>query len=285
MGALLKEHRVKIYISFDLEGMGCITHGDQIPDEGIAWELREQITRELNAIMAGAERAGATSFLVNDTHSPSHNCIPALLNPKAEYLGGWGQPWTTLQDLDESFAAVFLIGQHAMAGHPVGNLSHTWLPKILIEVRLNDHPIGEIGLNALLAGCFGVPVALVTGDKAACEEAQSLLGDVETVVIKHSVSRQSARLIHPELLYERLQEAASRAILRLPYLKPYRPEPPLRLTLRWSNPMFAQLISMIPGATQEDSCTVGFVGKDGLEVYRFFFTATSMSFAFHDRLY
>jgi D-amino peptidase len=192
---------------------------------------------------------------------------------------------TTLQDLDESFAAVFLVGQHGMAGHSDGTLSHTWLPKSLLEMRLNGSPIGEIGLNALLAGYFNVPIALVSGDSAACAEARELLGDIEVVCVKQSISRQSARLLHPEVVRRRLRDAASRAIHRLASFRPYRPPPPLRIELRWSNPMLAQLTAMIPGAWRTGPCTVAFEGQSAMEVYRFFFTATSMSFAFEDLRY
>ncbi|MFN8651538.1 MAG: M55 family metallopeptidase [Gemmatimonadales bacterium] len=47
----------------------------------------------------------------------------------------------------------------------------------IMDVRLNGISVGEVGVNAMLAGTFGVPVALVTGDKAVGLEARALLGD------------------------------------------------------------------------------------------------------------
>mgnify|MGYP000038289342 FL=1 len=140
---------MKIYISFDMEGMACVTHGWQIPGDTFANELREQVTDELNAIIEGAARAGATEFYVNDTHARANprrvnHCIPARLHPQALYLGGWGIPFPTVEGLDESFSALLLVRQHAMAGHPTGDLSHTWV-RTLVSVRLNEQPIGEIG--------------------------------------------------------------------------------------------------------------------------------------------
>jgi D-amino peptidase len=275
----------KIYISFDMEGMGCITHGNQIPDEGVQDELRRLVTEELNAVITGGVAAGAEAFCVNDAHSSSHNCVPSLLDHRAEYVGGWGQPLTTVQGLDETFDAVFLVGQHSMAGHPVGNLSHTWIPKWLYNLRVNGMTMGEIGLNALLAGHFGVPVALVTGDSAACTEASELLGDIETVTVKHSVGRQSARLMHPDLVRQHLQVSAERAVRRLSDLRAYELQPPFWIELDWATPMFAQLVAMIPGARNSGPRTTVFEGRDVMEIYRFFYTATFMSAAFEDRLY
>jgi D-amino peptidase len=273
------------YISFDLEGMGCVTHGDQIPDEGLSGELRELVTAELNAVIAGASAAGGTRFLVNDSHSRSHNCIPSLLDPRAEYIGGWGQPMTTVEAMDQSYDGVFLVGQHAMAGHGTGDLSHTWIPKWLYGVRLNGQPVGEIGLNALLAGRLGVPVALVTGDEAACREASDLLGNVETAIVKQSISRQSARLMHPNQVRGLLTTSAERAVHRLQEFRPYRPDPPFRMELEWTTPMFAQLTAMIPGASASGPRTTAFEADDVMTTYRFFFAATFLSMAFEDRLF
>ncbi len=274
-----------IYISFDLEGMGCVTHSDQIPDEGLSDELRELITAELNAAISGASAGGASRFFVNDSHSRSHNYIPLLLDPRAEYIGGWGQSMTTLEALDESFNGVFLVGQHAMAGHGTGNLSHTWIPKWLYEVRVNGQPMGEIGLNALVAGWLGVPVVLVSGDDTACREAVALLGDVETAIVKHSISRQSARLMHPSCVRGLLAASAERAVQRLEVFRPYRPAPPFKMELQWTTPMFAQLTSMIPGALASGPRTTTFEANDVMTIYRFFFAATFLSMAFEDRLF
>jgi len=64
--------------------------------------------------------------------------------------------------------------------------NHTYADRVH-DVRLNGKPVGELGLNAGLAGVHRVPVALVSGDSALAAEAKDLLGDgVATVVVKEA---------------------------------------------------------------------------------------------------
>jgi D-aminopeptidase len=60
----------------------------------------------------------------------------------------------------------------------------------------NDYePASEARFNALVAGQFGVPVALVTGDDVICEETRRWLPHVETAVVKYAIDRYTARCL------------------------------------------------------------------------------------------
>src|SRR4051795_7144321 len=96
------------------------------------------------------------------------------------------------EGLDSSFGAALFVGYHARAGTPDGVLNHTWMGREILDVQLNGKLAGEIRLIAELAAWHGVPVALVTGDAAACAEAREVLGDVETVAVKTGADRYAA---------------------------------------------------------------------------------------------
>src|SRR5690606_17782149 len=94
--------------------------------------------------------------------------------------------------------AVFYTGYHARAGTPDGPLAHTWSGWIH-DVRVNGTSMGEYGINAIVAGHFNVPVAMVAGDYRAVAQTRELLGEhVVGAVVKHGYSVTSAVHLQPE---------------------------------------------------------------------------------------
>ena len=220
---------MKIYISVDMEGVSNVVmpyqwHAD---DAGSYSEIKELATREVNAAIEGAARAGATEFIVNENHS-GKEIIPELLDKRALLLSGQGKGLETVHGI-EKCDALFLTGIHPRMGVRDGVCDHTWMPKVFYEFRVNDMPLGEIGLNALVAGHFDVPTTLVTGCKAACEEAIDLLGKVETVAVKEGVGRYAAYCPHPEINRQKICEAAERAVKNHRQFKPCEMKTPYRL--------------------------------------------------------
>jgi D-aminopeptidase len=57
------------------------------------------------------------------------------------------------------------IGYHARAGTRNATIDHTYT-RLVYKARLKGEPVGELALNAAMAGIYGVPVALVSGDQA-----------------------------------------------------------------------------------------------------------------------
>jgi D-amino peptidase len=207
---------VKIYMSVDMEGITGIVHREQIMSEGREYERgRQLMTQDLNAAIEGAVRAGATEILVNDSHATMRNILLSEMKPPARLITG--APSTKdmcqLQGLDETFDAAFLIGYHARADTFGAILSHTIASSAVAELRINGRPQGETGLNAVVAGHFGVPVALVTGDTLLAEEAREYLPPgVEIVAVKTSIGRTVADCMLPEVTYDLIADAAERAV-------------------------------------------------------------------------
>lgn len=179
---------LKVYVSVDIEGITGLVHFHQYSAEsGQQYDMRLQMTREANAAIEGAFEAGATEVLVNDAHGTQKNLIPSELDKRAQLILGNTKPLSMMQGIDESFDGAFFIGYHAGASVQ-GVCSHTYTGYVS-EVRLNGQPAGEVMINSAVAGYFGVPVALVTGDSAACNEALSILVTVETVAVKRTYNK------------------------------------------------------------------------------------------------
>src|SRR6478672_6538618 len=208
---------MRVYISVDMEGIAGVVHEDQTdPIEprhaGDYNRFRRLMTNEANAAITGALDAGATGVVVNDSHWLMRNLLAEELNPVAELLSGGPKLYSMVEGIDGGFDAAMFIGYHARAGTGNAVIDHTYTDRVY-EVRVNGQPFGEAGLNAALAGAFGVPVALVSGDRALAAEVRELLGEqVETVVVKEPLGRYAARAVAPAVARRRIHDGAKRAL-------------------------------------------------------------------------
>jgi D-amino peptidase len=160
------------------------------------------------------------------------------------------------------------VGYHGRAGRGPGVLAHTMSP-MLLDVRLNGQPVGEIGANAFLAGHHGAPVVFLSGDALACEELRDLAPGAVTVAVKEALGQGSARTRHPELAREQIREAAATAIRQLDQVQPVIAEGPVELEIDLYRPHVVDLASLIPGVVRRDGArTIAFTARDMAEAYR-----------------
>jgi len=177
---------MKAFISIDMEGIcGVVREIETDPTKGgeAYQQSRRLMTQEGNAAIEGCLKAGATEVLIADSHWNFDNLIPEELHEGATLLRGTPRGFSMVQDLDASYDAALFVGYHAKAGTPRAILDHTYSGTIA-AVRVNGIEVGETGINAYLAGHYGVPVVLVTGDWAVTAEAKGLSPNVHTVAVK-----------------------------------------------------------------------------------------------------
>ena len=276
---------MKVYISVDLEGISGVTSSEQVlQKEGARLEVRHWVVNEINAAAGAAFDAGAEEVWVNEHHS-GKDLLLDLLDPRLVILEGKPKPLMTLHGLDATFSAVFLIGIHAKAGTPQAILDHTWNARIIQAVRVNGHPVGEIGLNALFASHYGVPIALVSGDQAAVEEAKRLLGPVEGAIVKFGLDRYSARLIHPVRAAEILRQAACRAMSSLAQFRPFSLGLPASLEIDLTNTAMAERVCMVPTCARLGPITVSFPCESYLQLMNNLMVATALAKTVLDPVY
>ncbi len=260
---------MRVYVMTDLEGVsGVWSIEEQCVPSGREYDLaRRLLTAEVNAAVDGLLAAGATEIVVADGHGAGGLYFPDL-HPEAVAL--MGRPVPPAWALDEDFDAFLMIGQHAMAGTERGILDHTLSSQSIVHVWLNGERIGEMGLNAAVAGHFGVPTILLSGDDVACEEAQALLsplGPIETVAVKQSLTRGCGLCLAPARAQELIRDAATRALQRVSEFRPYRPEPPLELKFEYLLNTPAEQAARRPGVERVDERTVVYRGDDFVQLY------------------
>ena len=262
---------MRVYISVDMEGVAGVVHENQTDpiDPRHAGEynrFRRLMTAEANAAIEGALAAGAERVLVNDSHWLMMNLLAEELHPAAELLSGGPKARSMVEGIELGFDAAFFVGYHARAGVGHAIIDHTYT-SIVHEVRLNGRPVGELAINAALAGTYGVPVALVSGDQALAAEARDFLGAaVETVVVKEAVGRFAARSVAPSEACRRIREGAVAALRRAH--APLQLPAPVRLEVDFQLTHMADMAELAPGSVRTAGRTVAFTHDDYREVFR-----------------
>ena len=262
---------MRVYVSVDMEGVAGVVHEDQTDpiDPRHAGEynrMRRLMTAEANAAVEGALAAGAERVLVNDSHWLMTNLLAEELDPAAELLSGGTKARSMMEGVEEGFDAALFVGYHARAGVGHAIIDHTYTDRVH-EARLNGRPVGELALNAALAGTYGVPVALVSGDQALAAEAREVLGPaVETVVVKHAVGRFAARSVAPSVACRLIREGARAALGRAH--EPLRMAAPVQLEVDFALTQMADMAVLVPGSIRTAGRTVAFTHDDYREVFR-----------------
>jgi D-amino peptidase len=227
-----------ILIAADMEGITGVVNWDQVSPGHSEYErFRGLMTEDVNAAARGAFEAGAQTISVVDGHSQGNNILIERLDPRVRLICGTPSPLSMIQGV-EGVDGVLFVGYHARAGTAHAILDHTWSSRCVHNVWLNGEIVGEYGLNAAMAGYFGVPVAMVSGDQTVCAQVIALLGsEVETAVVKQALGRYSAQCLAPEASRDVIQHAAHNAVRNLAKgrsARPYIVKQPVTLRVEFS---------------------------------------------------
>ncbi|MFC0032362.1 M55 family metallopeptidase [Micromonospora chaiyaphumensis] len=261
---------MKVLISVDMEGISGIVHPTETNPDRYDYERgRALMTAEANAVIAGVSDAEPDAVVwVADAHGTFRNLLPEDLDRRAHHVRGKPRPLGMLAGLDEHTDAVMFVGYHARAGAGPAVLAHTMSDAIL-DVRLAGRSLGEIGLNAAMAGDVGVPVVLLSGDDAACTEFHELVPSAVTVAVKQTLGQAAAVALHPQEARERLRRAAADAIARRASIPPLKMAGPLDVEVDLYGPYMVDLAVLVPGVTRVGGGrTVAFRAADFADAYR-----------------
>lgn len=237
---------MKIYIVTDLEGISgvCLFEQTRDRDPALYEEARRLLMGEVNAAVQGCIDGGANEVVVLDGHGGGFNFIPEEMHPRADFITGPQRP-QPLVGLDETFDAVLCVGFHAKMGTENGILHHTQSSRRESRYWYNGIEMGEIGQVAIIAGHYNVPVVMVTGDRAACDEARELLGEsIITVAVKEGYSRHCARMIPPKRARELIRRGAAEAVNRVQECEPFKLSLPIEGKLQVGSKEIADQIEV-----------------------------------------
>lgn len=264
---------MKVFVSSDMEGTAGVVDWEQVrPGSADYPYFAGLLCAEVNAAITGAMDAGATGFLVNDSHGRMANLRPDALVGRAAYLSGRLKPRYMMQGLDETFDAVFFVSYHGSMSSRGSVLSHTYFPAAIAEVTLNGAVVGEAGINALVARAYGVPVVLVTGDDTTAEELSPICPGIRTAVVKRSVTRFAAESLHPEAACELIRAEARAAIAGVAAAVPPDIALPAVLGVRFHNSDYADLAGRVSGVVRTGDVSATIEVEDPIGLFETFVT-------------
>ena len=246
----------RIFIVTDMEGVGGVNNADEqlLPGQRRYDESRHLLAGELNAAVEGALEAGATEVVIWDGHDGSRSLSIEDVHPRARLIQGRPTPANYYLS-DRAYDAIFFVGQHAMAGAKGGVLAHSQSFS-MERISINGRAVGEIGQVAAIAGYFHIPVVMLAGDQAACDELRELQPKAETVAVKRLAGKGSTlSLSHPEAKTQ-IQAAAARAVKRISEFTPWKVEGPVEMVFQY-----------YPKDKETAGRTVVYKGQNVLEAY------------------
>jgi len=267
---------MRVFVSVDMEGIAGVVlekHVDMRSQEW--WRCRELMTAEAVAAVQGALDAGATAVLVVDSHGVHDNLLPEHFDFEGvRVLQGPHTHFTMVEGIDAGFDVAFFVGYHERAGGGDGVLNHTMFSTVVAGLELDGLPVGEIGVNAAVAGVHGVAVGLVTGDDRCVAEAAAILPDAVLVTVKEARDAQAAITLPPPVACRRIRDGAREAVerARAGRLTPLGTGPAhYRLTCHTTTQ--AHMGAIVPGIERTGPVTIEARHDDPLVAYRLIFAA------------
>jgi D-amino peptidase len=259
--------RSKVYISVDLEGIAGVVANSQTSAGGLNYDwARRMMLAETNAAIEGAFAGGATEVLVNDSHGSQTNLKADEIDRRAMLITGQPKPLGMAQGLDSSFTAAVYIGYHAPGSTADAVHGHTF-NNALKTVKLNGTEVGEYGLNAMVAGYFGVPVVFVAGDKAAVEMTQAFTG-ADVLAVKEGIGYYAAKTMHPLEAREKISAGVRAALVKRIARRPVTLATPITLEIELAALHHADLVSLVPGVQRVSGRVVRYTSNDALTIYK-----------------
>jgi D-amino peptidase len=262
--AAFAQQRKTVFLITDAEGVGGVCRQDQT--EPTNQEMRQLLTGEINAAVDGFLAGGADEVVVWDGHDGSQTLSTLTIHPKARLVMG---ALNASMLMERRWSAVAYIGQHSKANIRAGIMAHSYSSLGIQNMLLNGKPVGEIDVIAAMAGHFGIPIIMLSGDKAAADELREIVPQAEFAVVKEGLARNVCISLSAPAARELIKAAAQRSVAKIGTIKPYTVSAPVTLqieyTTRNSLPLDAESRA---NAEVLDDRTIRFRGKDILEVWR-----------------
>jgi D-amino peptidase len=266
--------KLRLYVSADMEGTAAVCSWTQV-DRTNTTEYpyyRRLMSLEVRAAIDGARDAGVGDVLVNDSHASMRNVLWDELPDDVRMIYGNRKPFSMAEGAD-GFDAAFFTGYHGAIGTQDAVLDHTYTGDTLREVRVNGLACSEAMLNAAVLGLSGVPVVLITGDRATVEQNKAVMPWITGVAVKDSIGRYSANSLSPARARELIRAGAKAAIERLGEARPFTFEPPIALELDFNWTHNADYADIIPGFERIGPRSVRFVHDDYRVVFKAYVAA------------
>jgi D-amino peptidase len=218
---------MKLMVLTDIEGVTGVTTYEQA--EGTAFG-QNMLMNDLNAFIDGLFSQGSHEIVIYDEHTDGRNVVMDSLPEQVSVVCGKPLVEENWRGIDSTYDGLVMVGFHARSGVAGALLPHSYSRKNL-NIWINDCVVGEIGMEAAMAGDYDVPLVMVTGDSAGMKEAEELITGVKTVTVKEALGEFEARCYPPVKTRRMIYEAAAEIAAKLPEVKPLKFKAPIELKI------------------------------------------------------
>jgi len=261
MGLSLSKAK-KVFITIDMEGITGVVDWSHVGgDSGEYEHYRKLMVGDLNAAIEGALAAGAKEIVISDSHGRMRNIHPWEVNEAAHLIRGSPKPESMMSGIGEGFDAALFVGYHAMRGTENAILCHTYTLGVM-AAYVNGVQMGEFGLNASLAGHYGVPAVFIAGDNAVTLEAKNLVPNIHSAVVKWGVGRYAAKCLPPDKSTAIIKKTVTEALENTGSIEPLKVEEPVEIKVELSTANGTDSASFLPYIERQDGRTVRAVFDD-----------------------
>ncbi len=237
---------MKILISVDIEGVAGVCHAQQTHAGNPEYErARRWMTDEANAAIDGAFAAGAAEVYVNDSHGDFRNLLPDALDARAQAIQGKPRYLGMVAGVDIGVDGICMVGYHSRA-QGRGILAHTINSFAFAGIGFNGEAMSEAGIYGALAGEYGVPVLMGSGDDAFIAENRALFPGACFVQTKRATGQTSGVSLSPAESCPRIRAGVMEGIAARAGARPLVLQTPLAVTLQTQTPALADLFCQWP---------------------------------------
>lgn len=253
---------MKFLVMTDIEGVTGVTTFPQAEKSEFG---REMLMSDLCAVLRGIADAGAEA-VVYDMHTDGRNVDVSRIDVPTVV----GKPilGELYRGVGDGLDGLFLLGLHTMQ-HTGQLLAHSYLREY-DAIYLNGLLVGEIGIEAALAGERGIPLKFVSGDDKGCLEAEALVENVVTCPVKYSLGEDTAICLPPQKTAELLRKKAAEAVRA--QISPFVVTSPYEIKIVFSDCRYLDIMKRLHGEIFEDERTAVMRGDDLLATWSRYLT-------------
>ena len=248
---------MRFLVMTDIEGVTGVTTFSQAEKSDFG---REMLMNDLCAVLSGIKDAGAEA-VVYDMHTDGRNVDISRID--APVVMGKPILEERYRGVGSDFDGLFLLGLHTMQ-HTGHLLAHSYLREY-DAIYLNDLLVGEIGIEAALAGEQGIPLKFISGDDMGCAEGEALIENLVTCPVKISLGDDTAICLSPEKTAQMLRKRASEAVKA--NIKPFVVKAPFEIKIVYSDCRYLEIMKEIHPEIFSDERTVIMRGDNLLKTW------------------
>ncbi|MFR5864629.1 MAG: M55 family metallopeptidase [Acutalibacteraceae bacterium] len=177
----------KFYVSVDLEGVACVVVNYGQGGDGRITPAAQKPRGRCRS--RGAVRLRRHAVTVWDCHGTGVNLDYSLFDKRCTFMLGAGSR-LRFPGIEEGYDGILFLGYHAYDA-PAATLAHVYSSTTFQGQWINGKPVGELQIDAAVAGKRGVPVLFVAADDVCVGQAKETFPWAETVVTKKALAWNS----------------------------------------------------------------------------------------------